>query len=228
MISTKNNPLVLIIAILLTIAAIFLNTTYQQNLVVAKIGQSNEYAQPASIDTIEITTPYNFELPLENSLPPQLNFKYRCVSDCQLITISIHNPISDSPTKIIMRHPLLIQNKYTLISNNTLQLYQKQLKYTSIDQIMTNPPPVIAMDPYLFPLIQDPRVTLLNFYEIGESDDPDSIITTYQKPRIFGTYDEFSRIISNASPNQSQLSATISAYPETSLRITKPEIKYVH
>jgi hypothetical protein len=173
------------------------------------LGIFHSFSSPKNDLAITLNLPVH-QLPFKDIYDgQQVKFYYHCHPQCPQIVIELPTD-SDIPVEITVTHPIFSRYPMHFITDNSFSLFQQTYDFASIASFTSKPPPhtTIFVDDLILRYHPSPQFISLNNYLPDQI--PDYILTTYQKPRIFGDWYEFTRF--HGLNDQTNQTATISGY----------------
>lgn len=166
------------------------------------LGVHSDYSEPSPERLYTSMLPLVWEVDSSSlsSHGIRVSFVYRCLDVCTTLWLGVA-ATEDSPVDIelLLKHPLL-DGTWPHVADAQFRLYQDVLVYPDIASFWAHPPSdavLVADDLIAHQLSGYVPVTPLRSFD--SSERPAFLLTTYEKPRIFGGYDEFARTILRSS-----------------------------
>lgn len=200
-----RDPLLLLLLVSIPTLILYRYSRPNPSVVQSELGIITPYSQPTDDQVTKTALPVVWTLMADSisSRDIQVRFLYRCSPQCGSLWLTVTDEADTEvkpPLEMLISHPLLEETAIPYISNAFVRLYQRSFTYHTLEDFYSNPPigtVIVADDEIMRMMSPLYNVTALRNYT--STTFPDYLLTTYEKPRIFGEYSEFTRILSRNS-----------------------------
>ena len=121
----------------------------------------------------------------------RLSFYYMCEPACHQLTLKIKTAVGQAPISLLLAHPILKDLNWFNVVDGGLRLYQKEVSYSSVTELLENPPTgkVLVDDLFIAMYGNDAIPSSLPLSQVNAlPDDVEFIITSYDQPRQLGEW----------------------------------------
>lgn len=162
-----------------------------------------------------------------------LEFRYQCQPSCGQIWLSQDSFPGDIPPKFLIRHPIFENLPWFSVWNNHFFLYQKELKYKTIDEFLQNPPQELTLTEQSIAQALNLNASNIAFLEeTNQIGDAAYILSTFQHPRTIHDWSKFTyrfNVRGATRDPQGNLPFTLHTISQDSnyqITITKPHVTH--